>query len=224
MSGIDEYSMWLERAEENKNVDQLETAYEEYLRRIERLDPVTVAETTDTGYRAEDSIPRIIIPFLYSWFVMDMESFRLRSAHVELDTLPLKVLVLQHLISAAENRGTAVRVMGEWIDLRSLHHGAVLGAHTARDTGDRLNRFFTLDRERRLSRVLAWGGKPIDLGDEGYRFDFFPRLPVVFVNWRADHEFPPYSKILYDVSASNYMPTHGLIALTEFLIYRLSPE
>jgi hypothetical protein len=42
------------------------------------------------------------------------------------------------------------------------------------------------------------------------------------IHWEGDEEFPAYSKILYDISASNYMPTHGLAALTEFLIHRLA--
>jgi hypothetical protein len=47
---------------------------------------------------------------------------------------------------------------------------------------------------------------------------------MALINWKDDEEFPAYSKILFDVSASNYMPTHGLAALTEFLIFRLTEE
>jgi hypothetical protein len=112
--------------------------------------------------------------------------------------------------------------MGKWIDYRSLQHGAVLGAHLARSTTDTLARFFALRKEGRISAALKWGGKPLDgLGDCGFLFKLFPRLPVALIHWRGDDELPSYSKILYDVSASNYMPTHGLAALTEFLIHRL---
>ncbi len=75
-----------------------------------------------------------------------------------------------------------------------------------------------------MKRVFHWAGKPLDLGDDAFVFKFFPRLPVAFVYWRGDEEFPPYSKILYDVSASNYMSTHGLRALTEFLVQHLIGE
>ena len=114
--------------------------------------------------------------------------------------------------------------MGEWIDCRSLQHGAVLGSHFSRTVTDSLSRFFSLETDKLVSQALKWGGKPIELADQGFQFALFPRLPVALIHWRGDDEFSPYSKILYDISASNYMPTHGLAALTEFLIYRLAEE
>lgn len=217
---VDEYSMWLERFRTGQNADQLERSYEELIRAVKRFQPLTLAETTDGRFQGE-GVPRVELPFLHSWFVLDLLPYRVRAGHEELDTLPMKVLVLQHFIAAGENEGTAVRVMGKWIDPRSLQHGAILGAHFARSTVETLGSFFAMPRERRLGAVLRWGGRPIDLGDEAYRFNFFPRLPCALVHWRGDEEFEAYSKVLYDVSASNYMPTHALVALTEFLIHRL---
>lgn len=218
---VDEYTMWLERERMGKNVAELQKSYDSLIKKVKRIDPLTIAETTDGQYRG-DGVPRVVIPFLHSWFVLDLLPYRIRAEHPDLDTLPLKVLVLHHLIAAAENLGTAVRVMGRWIDCRSLQHGAILGAHFAQSVMDSLAQFFALETDERLSRALKWGGKPIDLGDQGFRFSLFPRLPVALIHWRGDEELPSYSKILYDVSASNYMPTHGLAALTELLIYRLA--
>ncbi|MGB6064217.1 MAG: DUF3786 domain-containing protein [Desulfomonilaceae bacterium] len=218
----DEYTMWLERARTGKNVDQLEKSYELLVKRVKSIDPLTIAEMTDGEYKGGDGIPRVVIPFLHSWFVLELLPYRIRAQHQIIDTLPMKVLVLQHLITAAENQGTAVRVMGEWIDCRSLQHGAVMGAHFSKTTSELLERYFALAWSERMSRALQWGGKPVELGDEGFLFKFFPRLPVAFIHWKEDPEFPSFSKILYDISASNYMPVHGLAALTEFLIHRLA--
>jgi len=217
----DEYTMWLERARTGKNVEELEKSYTLLIQRVKRIDPITIAEMTDGEYKGGDGVPRVVIPFLHSWFVLELLPYKIRAEHEVVDTLPMKVLALQHLIAAAENQGTAVRVMGEWIDCRSLRHGSIMGAHFSKTTSELLNRYFTMARNERISRALQWGGKPVDLGDEGFLFKFFPRLPVAFIHWKEDAEFAPYSKILYDVSAGNYMPTHGLAALTEFLIHRL---
>gem|GEM_PF-509282 len=219
--GPDEYTMWVEREKVGKNVDQLEKSYSELLRAIKRFDPITIAEMADARYVGQ-GVPRIVIQCLHSFFELDLLPYRVRAAHEGMDTLTMKVLVLQHLIAAAENEGTAVRVMGQWIDCRSLQHGAVLGAHFARSTGDILDRFFGLGRDETVARALKWGGRPLDLGDRAFLFKLFPRLPVALVHWEADEEFPSYSKILYDVSASNYMPTHGLTAFTGFLVHRLA--
>jgi hypothetical protein len=220
---LSEYAMWQERALTGKNAEELQKAYDELIRAIKRIDPLTLAEASDGKFRA-DGVPRVEITFLHSWFVLDLLPYRVRAGHPGVDTLPMKVLMLQHLKAAAENQGSAVRVMGQWIDFRSLHDGAFMGAHFSRMLGDSLARFFTFPREERLNRVFHWAGKPLDLGDDAYVFKFFPRLPMALVHWSEDEEFPPYSKILYDVSASNYMPTHGLRALTEFLVQHLIDE
>lgn len=223
MTPPDEYTMWVERERAGKNVDQLEKSYDELIRKVKRIDPLTIAETAGAMYKP-DGIPRVVIPFLHSWFVLELVPYRLRAEHAEVDTLAMKVLVLSHFIAAAENEGTGVRIMGQWIDVRTLRHGSVMGAHFSKKTSDLLGKFFALEKDARIGRVLQWGGKPVDLGDEGYVFNFFPRLPVAFIHWNADEEFAAYNKILYDVSASNYMPTHGLATLTEFLIHRLAEE
>ncbi len=218
----DEYTMWLERARTGKNVQELEKSYALLLEQVKKIDPITIAETTDGEYQGDGGVPRVLIPFLHSWFILYLLPYGVKAAHPGLDTLPMKALVLQHLITAAQNQGTAVRVMGRWIDCRTLQFGTVLGAHFSKAINDVLSIFFSFDKEQRLVRALKWGGKPLELADEGFLFKLFPRLPVAFIHWKSDEEFPPYSKVLYDVSASNYMSTHGLAALTEFLVHRLA--
>uniref|UniRef100_A0A7C4EVZ8 DUF3786 domain-containing protein n=1 Tax=Desulfomonile tiedjei TaxID=2358 RepID=A0A7C4EVZ8_9BACT len=219
----DEYSMWIERENTGLNVSELKKSYELLIQKVKRIDPITIAETTDGRYEG-DGVPRVTVPFLQSWFVLDLLPYRIRAGHRIFDTLTMKVLFLHHLVAAAENQGTAVRVMGTWIDCRSLQHGAVLGAHFAKSTSEMLARFFDMAPEKCIGRALQWGGKPVDFGDKGFLFKFFPRLPIVVMHWEGDEEFPPYNKILYDISASNYMPTHGLATLTDFLVHRLAED
>lgn len=217
----DEYTMWLEREKTGLNAQELQRSYDLLIQRVKRIDPLTVAEVTDGSYQGTGT-PRVTVPFLHSWFSLDFIPYRIRAGHPVFDTMTMKVLFLHHVITAAENQGTAVRVMGKWIDCRSLQHGAVMGAHFARSTSDMLNKFFALGHEEKLARVFRWGGKPLEMGDQGFLFKFFPRLPVAMIHWTGDEEFPAYSKILYDVSASNYMPTHGLASLTDYLVHRLA--
>ncbi len=219
----DEYSMWIQRENTGLNVSELKKSYELLIQKVKRIDPITIAEMTDGRYEG-GGIPRVTVPFLQSWFVLDLLPYRIRAGHRIFDTMTMKVLFLHHLIAAAENQGTAVRVMGTWIDCRSLQHGAVLGAHFAKSTSDMLGRFFGMAPEKCIGRALQWGGKPVNFGDKGFLFKFFPRLPIVVMHWAGDEEFPPYNKILYDISASNYMPTHGLATLTDFLVHRLAED
>ena len=103
----DEYSMWLEREITGKNLEELTKSYDLLIQKVKRVDPLTIAEETDAKYIGE-GVPHILIPFLHSWFVLDLLPYRCRAQPKNLDTLPMKVLVLQHFLTAAENQGTAV--------------------------------------------------------------------------------------------------------------------
>ncbi len=87
---LSEHAMWQERALTGKNADELQRGYEELLRSVKRIDPLTLAEATDGKYRA-DGVPRVEIAFLHSWFVLDLLPYRVRAGHPEVDTLPMKV-------------------------------------------------------------------------------------------------------------------------------------
>jgi len=142
MSALDEYGVWTERENMGKNAEALEEFYADLISRVQRIDPITIAETADVSYKGGDGIPRLIIPFLTSWFTLDLIPYRLKAEHQIFDTLTLKVLVLQYLIAAADNQGSAVRVMNQWIDPRSLQYGAVLGTHFGKSTMETFDDFF----------------------------------------------------------------------------------
>ena len=74
----DEYTMWLERARTGKNVKELDEFYALLIKRVKRIDPITVAEMTDAEYKGGDGVPRIVIPFLHSWFVLELLPDRCR--------------------------------------------------------------------------------------------------------------------------------------------------
>jgi hypothetical protein len=214
--------MWSERASTRKNSSELEEAYALLLEKVKGVDPLTAAEATGGRYVAKGGVPRVDVQFLHSWFSLDLLPYRVRGAHEAIDTLPLKALFLHHVLAAAEAHKARIRPTGRWIDLRSLHNGAMLGAHTAKSTAQALDAFFAMDHEARTGRALTWAGRPASFGDEAYLFHFYPNVPIALINWLGDQDFPPYAKVLYDESACDFMPTHGLVVLTEYLIHRLA--
>ena len=51
MSALDEYTVWTEREKMGKNAEALEGFYQELIARIQRVDPITLAETAEVQYR-----------------------------------------------------------------------------------------------------------------------------------------------------------------------------
>lgn len=64
------------------------------------------------------------------------------------------------------------------------------------------------------------GGKPLKHGDASFLVEALKGIPLTYILWRAD-EFPAQVSILYDESASNYLPTEDLAVLGELVTIRL---
>ncbi|MFW6126083.1 MAG: DUF3786 domain-containing protein [Chloroflexota bacterium] len=78
------------------------------------------------------------------------------------------------------------------------------------------------DRPERLPEVaVGLGGRPRDYGDASVTIDAFPRVPITFVVWRGDEEFPPEGNILFDGTVSDYLTTDDINALCGVIVGRL---
>ncbi len=66
------------------------------------------------------------------------------------------------------------------------------------------------------------GGAAAAFGHYGLRLDVLPRLPVTFVLWAGDDELPATATVLYDASASFYLPTEDLIEATAHSVRQLA--
>ncbi|MDY6854096.1 MAG: DUF3786 domain-containing protein [Thermodesulfobacteriota bacterium] len=66
------------------------------------------------------------------------------------------------------------------------------------------------------------GGEPLDLADISYQFFTFPKVPLYYLFWVGDHEFPPTLSILFDRSVESHLSADaiwGLVSLvSNFLL------
>jgi hypothetical protein len=79
--------------------------------------------------------------------------------------------------------------------------------------GDRIESF-----ER---SCLYLGGKSRSFGDISFQISALPLIPITAVLWERTEEFPPRLSMLYDKSASSYLPTEDLAHVGELLSDRL---
>ncbi len=71
-----------------------------------------------------------------------------------------------------------------------------------------------------LKAAELLGGSPLKHGDASFVVEALKGIPLTYILWRAD-EFPAQVNILYDESASNYLPTEDLAVLGELVTIRL---
>jgi hypothetical protein len=109
-----------------------------------------------------------------------------------------------------------------WVALSDLPSGEFYNAAYRGYSGNRIVSVFGNDMEALERAAQRAGGTPEPIGDLGFRFQALPRVPLCLVYWRGDEEFSPSCRVLFDGSASHYLPTDLCAflgsALTELLI------
>ena len=48
------------------------------------------------------------------------------------------------------------------------------------------------------------GGTPVRFGDKSVALDVFPRIPIIYILWVGDEEFPPRAGVLFDASIESH--------------------
>ncbi|MCG8401595.1 MAG: DUF3786 domain-containing protein [Firmicutes bacterium] len=65
------------------------------------------------------------------------------------------------------------------------------------------------------------GGAAIDLGDTAVTVPVLPKIPITFILWAGDDEFPASGNVLFDVSASAHLHTEDYALLPGLAIWEM---
>lgn len=119
-----------------------------------------------------------------------------------------QALLLLYLVQA---RGTPLS--GKWISFMQLPGGLHHQAPFRMQAVDPVARAFG-NKPATLERIAGlWGAKHLGIGDTGVIIPALPRVPLAFILWTGDEEFPPNANILFDAAAPDYLDTAGLHVL-----------
>ena len=111
---------------------------------------------------------------------------------------------------------------GKWVAFRDLPGGMFYHQAYQGYSGDRLakaidNRTGVFERSAR-----NLNGMRLELGDAAFAFDALPRVRVAAVFYAGDEDFPATANVLFDQSASHYLPTDALAGVGSALVDRLT--
>lgn len=76
---------------------------------------------------------------------------------------------------------------------------------------------FSTDKEAFLKAGLRLGGSPLEMGDAAFSLTALPRVPVSYVLWLSDDDFPAKINLLFDASADKQLPLDMLWALVTII-------
>ncbi len=113
----------------------------------------------------------------------------------------LSLMILAYLLEAKE-----VKPSHTWVSGNDLKGGATFfrGPHSldVRELEERYGR----DPEAFLRAGRALGGSEVLFGDKGFSLEVFSKVPVAYVLWKGDEEFPPRVNVMFDSTIQDHLP------------------
>lgn len=134
------------------------------------------------------------------------------------DVLPdfQQTLLLYYLVTADGASPT-----GKWVSFADLPGGRMYNQAFQGYSGNELSKTIKLDLEGFKNACKLAGGEFIDIGNASYIFQALPRVPLMVTYWLGDDEFPSSCKILFDESATHYLPIDVCAILGSTLTQRI---
>ena len=112
-------------------------------------------------------------------------------------------------------------LQGNWISFAELEDGRFYNQAFQGYTGQEISRFFQNDQGRFSSAALKLGGEASSSFPAAYAFLALPRVPLLINFWAGDEDFPSSCQVLFDGSASHYLPTDAYAILGSTLTRQL---
>ena len=83
---------------------------------------------------------------------------------------------------------------------------------------------FGFARDAFLEAGLSLGGQKEEYGDASFTVRAFPRVPITFILWEGDPDFPPSVKVLFDRSVKSYLPLEDIVVVSKMAATRVIKE
>lgn len=135
-----------------------------------------------------------------------------------LEAVPIvdRILILHYLLNA-----TGVPLSGREISFKEVPGGLIYLRPYEERVIRPLVRWFGADPSSLVVAAAGLGGVQGSRGDACVTIPVFPMLPLTFILWRGDEELPPSGSVLYDSTASFYLPTEDLVVVALQTLLRL---
>ena len=195
-------------------IENLEQALNKARRELKLLDPSWIASRSGTTY----SFPRqsFFVSLLGNIYHITYPAGMIEKSDGSPAGSREGLIILHYLVQA-----DGMDIKGEWVAYRDLpgarYHEPAFIAEVERPLSMGLS-----GRLAVLSRWVEVNARMLQLtGDIAFAWEALPRVPLLIIFNEKDEEFPASARMLFDVSAPNYLPTEDLSVLAEIATFRL---
>ena len=111
------------------------------------------------------------------------------------------LMVLVYLTGARE-----IKPEHRWVSEKDLKGGSNFfqGPHSLQVR--EMESLYGKDPEAFLKAGRKLGGTEIDHGNKAFALNVFPRIPLAYLLWEGNEEFPPKIRVLFDSTIQSHLP------------------
>jgi len=185
---------------------------------LQSADPAIISQNCQVQFNAEEKY--YLIPVLNEIYkVFPKEKILVKT--IPDNSIPefqveLTLFLLHYLLGTK-----AIPLKGILVSEKDLKGGEMFfrGPHSLSVTG--VIRKFGNDPEGFIAAGLRLNGKRVLLGDAAIELKPAPLIPLTYVLWKEDEEFPAAVKILFDPTIQEFLPLDVIYGITMFVSHRL---
>ncbi len=137
---------------------------------------------------------------------------------IENEPLPDELLVLL-LLNLNTANGTPID--GRWVSFADLPDGRFYNRAFQSYTGDKLAGHFCTDLTAFERAAINLDGVKLGYKDAAYAFHVLPRVMLAVIYHLGDEDFPPTCQVVFDASASHYLPSDACAMLGSMLTRKI---
>jgi hypothetical protein len=175
---------------------------------IKGMDLEERAKKAGADYQKGEEGEKITIHFFSEPYSIQFPQIEFYSPSKKVVSLVTRILLLHYLIRADGNPLT-----GKWVAYKDIPGGLLYAGVLARRVTEPLQRKFGKSAKSFKETGIKSGGEPAEVGDASFILHAFPYVPLQYVLWEGDEEFPPLVQLLFDASVDHYLSLEDIVVL-----------
>jgi hypothetical protein len=183
---------------------------------IKEMDLQERAREAGADYQKGEDGEKILIHFLSEPYYIQFPQVEFYSPYKKTISLVTRILLLHYLIHADGDLLT-----GKWVAYKDIPGGLLYASVFARRVTEPLQRKFGRSAKWFKEVGIKSSGHLVDIGDASFILQAFPNVPLQYVLWEGDEEFPPSVQLLFDASVDHYLSLEDLVVLGQVTTGRL---
>ncbi len=183
---------------------------------IKEMDLKERAKKAGADYQKEKDGAKIIIDFFSEPYHIHFPQIEFYSPSKKTVSLVTRILLLHYLI-----RANGSPLTGKWVGYKDIPGGFLYAGVFSRRVTEPLVRKFGKSAKMFREIGIKLGGESVDVGDASFMLHVLPSIPLQYVLWEGNEEFPPAVQLLFDASVDHYLSLEDIVVLGQMSTGRL---